>query len=348
MATPAHTISGTSQFKGRDHLKVLIIRLSSIGDIVLTTPAIRCLKQQLPGVELHFLTRKRFRDVTIANPYIDRFHYFDNDFNETIEDICEERFDYIIDLHKNLRTLRLYLKTDIRTKWLSYRKLSIQKFLLTKFGINLMPGIHISQRSLGALRRLGIKDDGKGLDYYIPKDQEIQIEKDLPVSHQMGFVAVVIGASYYTKKLPVKKLQELCSKIEYPVILVGGKEDRDEGEAISSIDPVKIYNACGKFSLNESADIVRRAKMVVSHDTGFQYIACAFQKRVIAIWGGTSPKLDVEPYYGSAATPKHTNYIVPGLPCQPCSNYGTRTCPKKHFKCMWQQDIDAMAAAVTI
>lgn len=327
---------------------MLIIRLSSIGDIVLTTPAIRCLKQQVPGVTLHFLTRKRFKDVTIANPYIDKFHYFDTDFNATIRDICAEQFDYIIDLHKNLRTFRLYLHTDIRTIWLRYRKLSIQKFLLTKLGINLMPGIHISRRSLDALQKLGVRDDGKGLDYFIPEDQAIKIEQDLPVSHQMGFVAMVIGASYYTKKLPVKKLQQLCAKIELPIVLVGGGEDRAEGDAVSSIDPVKIYNACGKFSLNESADIVRRAKMVISHDTGLQYIACAFQKKVLAIWGGTSPKLDVEPYYGSAAAPKHINYIVPGLSCQPCSNYGTRTCPKKHFKCMKLQDTDAIAAAVTV
>lgn len=348
MATPVQIISRGSQFKGRKHIKVLLIRLSSIGDIVLTTPAIRCLKQQMPGVELHFLTRKRFKDVTIANPYVDKFHYFEDDFATTIEEICNEQFDYIVDLHKNFRTIRMYLKTDIRTKWLSYHKLSIQKFLLTKIGINLMPNIHISQRSLQALKKLGIEDDGKGLDYFIPQDQEIKIETDLPVSHQMGFVAVVIGASYYTKKLPVKKLQELCSKIDLPIVLIGGKDDREEGEAITTIDPVKIYNACGKFSLNESADIVKRAKMVISHDTGFQYIACAFQKKVLAIWGGTSPKLDVEPYYGSAIVSRHTNYIVPALRCQPCSNYGTKTCPKKHFKCMEHQDVQAIATAATI
>lgn len=346
MNTPAQIVARGSLFKGRSRLKILVIRLSSIGDIVLTTPAIRCLKLQLPDIELHFLTRKRFKDVTIANPYIDKFHYFDDNFNATIDEINAEQFDYIIDLHKNLRTFRLYLETDTRTRWLSYRKLSVQKFLLTKLGINLMPGIHISQRCIKALRKLGVKDDGRGLDYFVPQEQEIKIEQDIPVSHQMGYVAIVIGASYYTKKLPVQKLQQLCNAIVYPIVLVGGKEDQAEGNEISKADPVKIYNACGKFSLNESADIVRRAKMIVSHDTGFQYIACAFQKKVLAIWGGTSPKLDVEPYYGSSIPPKHQNFIVPGLSCQPCSNYGTRTCPKKHFKCMQQQDIDAIASAV--
>ncbi len=343
--TPDRLLAKGSSFDKKRALKFLIIRFSSIGDIVLTTPAIRCLKQQMPGAEVHFLTKQKFKSVTIANPYIDKFHYFDNDFNKTIEQIRAEQFDYIIDLHKNLRTLRLYLETDTKTKWLSYRKLSVQKFLLTKTGINLMPGIHISQRCLNALKPLGIKDDGKGLDYFIPKDEVIQ-STDLPLSHRMGYIAIVIGASYFTKKLPVTKLQEICKGIAHPIILIGGKEDSKEGDAIASVDPVKIYNACGKFSLNESADITRQAKLVISHDTGLQYIAAAFQKKILAIWGGTSPKLDVEPYYGSAVAAKHVNYIVPDLPCQPCSNFGTKTCPKKHFKCMNLQDVKAIVSKV--
>jgi ADP-heptose:LPS heptosyltransferase len=326
-------------------MKLLIIRFSSIGDIVLTSPAIRCLKQQIPGAEVHFLTKEKFKAVSIANPYIDQFHYFDKNIRQTIRDIRSEQFDCIIDLHKNWRTLRIYLETDITTKWLSYRKLSIQKFLLTRLGINSMPGIHISQRCLNALRPLGVKDDGKGLDYFIPKAEEIEIT-ELPLSHQMGYIAVVIGGSYYTKKLPVYKLQELCRQINHPVVLLGGKEDVEEGASIAAVDPVKIYNACGKFSLNESADMVRKARFVISHDTGLQYIACAFQKPVLAVWGGTSPGLDVEPYYGSGSPQRHTNFIVPGLPCQPCSNFGTRTCPKKHFKCMHLQDIPAMTEKV--
>ena len=326
-------------------MKLLIIRFSSIGDIVLTTPAIRCLKQQIPGAEVHLLTKEKFKAVTIANPYIDQFHYFKNSLRQTIREIRAEKFDCIIDLHKNWRTLRIYLETDITAKWLSYRKLSIQKFLLTRLGINTMPGIHISQRCLNALRPLGVKDDGKGLDYFIPQAEEIEIT-ELPLSHQMGYIAIVIGGSYYTKKLPVYKLQELCQQINHPAVLLGGKEDVEEGAAIAAADPIKIYNACGKFSLNESADIVRKARFVISHDTGLQYIACAFQKPVLAVWGGTSPRLDVEPYYGSGSPQKHTNFIVPGLPCQPCSNFGTRTCPKKHFKCMHLQDIPAMAGKI--
>ena len=321
-------------------MKFLIIRFSSIGDIVLTTPAIRCLKKQIPDAEVHFLTKEKMKAVTIANPYIDKFHYYTNDLNAIAEEIKKEDFDYIIDLHKNIRTYLLSLKLfNTKAEWLNYRKLSFEKFILTKLKINLMPKRHISLRCIDALASLGVYDDGKGLDYFIPENEYVK-DEDLPHGHLFGYVAIVIGATHNTKKLPVYKLQEICASIDYPTVLIGGKEDKEQGNQIASINQQKIFNACGKFSLNESADLVRKAKLVISHDTGLQYIACAFQKPVFAIWGGTSPKLQVEPFYGTANTSLHKNFIVPGLPCQPCSNYGTKTCPRGHFKCMKNQNID--------
>ncbi|MDP1844713.1 MAG: glycosyltransferase family 9 protein [Sediminibacterium sp.] len=328
-------------------MKFLVIRFSSIGDIVLTTPAIRCLKTQYPNAQVHFLTKGSFKAVTEANPYIDQFHYFENDLNALIDELKTENFDYIIDLHKNFRTA--IIKFKLKKPVLSYNKLSIQKWLLTQLGINTMPKRHITDRCLDALQPLGIQNDEQGLDYFIPDGKGIQ-PNDIPLAQMAGYVAIVIGASYFTKKLPVKKLQALCEQINFPIVLIGGKEDTNDGEAIASIDPIKIYNACGKFSLYESADLVRRAKLIISHDTGFQYIACAFNKKVLAIWGGTSPLLDVEPYYGKKQLQLHgetivyENFIVPKLTCQPCSNYGTKKCPKGHFKCMQLQDTNNIAA----
>jgi ADP-heptose:LPS heptosyltransferase len=325
-------------------VKFLVIRLSSIGDIVLATAAIRCLKQQIPDAEVHFLTKEKMKAVTIANPYIDKFHYFTNDLSTLAKELRKENYDYIIDLHKNIRTYLLRLKL-IRSKalWYSYHKLSVQKFLLTRLGVNLMPKRHISLRCVDALAPLGVVDDGKGLDYFIPLSEHIN-EHDLPSGHLFGYIAFVIGGTHNTKKLPVYKMREICSKINYPVILVGGKEDKETGEAIASVNQQKIFNACGKFSLNESADLVRKAHLVISHDTGLQYIASAYQKPILAIWGGTSPKLAVEPFYGTAKPALHKNFIVPDLPCQPCSNYGTKKCPRGHFKCMKNQDTDLIAS----
>ncbi len=112
-------------------MKFLIIRFSSIGDIVLTTPAIRCLKQQIPDADVHFLTKEKFKAVTIGNPYIDKFHYYSNDLNAVSDELRKEDFDYIIDLHKNIRTFLLSLKLfNTKAEWLSYRKLSLQNFFL--------------------------------------------------------------------------------------------------------------------------------------------------------------------------------------------------------------------------
>lgn len=328
-------------------MKILIIRFSSIGDIVLCTPVFRCIKKQLERAEVHFVTKKSFKMVTEHNPYIDRFFYYDNDLDAVIEDLKQEDYDYIIDLHKNFRSLKIV--AALKKKTYSIDKLSFQKILLTRFKINVMPGRHITRRSLDTVKPLGVKDDGLGLDYFIPKDDEINTE-DLPTSHSAGYIGIVIGATYFTKKLPIPKLQELCRKIAFPIVLIGGKEDSRAGNEIAAIDDVKIYNACGKFNLNESADIVRKARLVISHDTGLQYIACAFQKPLLAIWGGTSPKLDVEPYYGEKfmrqqQKPIYENICL-NLWCQPCSKYGMDKCPLGHFKCMVKQDIDLIVQKV--
>lgn len=324
-------------------MRLLFIRLSSIGDIVFTTPAIRCAKQQIPGAEIHFLTKPSMKSVTEANPYIDHFHYLDKDLEKTVNVLKEYEFDYIIDLHKNYRTFKI--KRALQVPSLNYNKLSVQKLLLTKLHWNIMPHRHIADRSLDALAKLGVVNDGKGMDYFVPSTVQLK-SSDIPSAHQAGYVAVVIGASYATKKMPIAQLQNLCKLIPYPIVLVGGKEDAKEGEAVASIDPLRIYNACGKFSLHESALLVQRSKTVVSHDTGFLYIACTFHKKTVAIWGATSPALQVEPYYAHADIEKgemYFNAIVPNLPCQPCSNYGTKQCPQGHFACMRQQNLEAIA-----
>jgi len=325
-------------------MKFLIIRFSSIGDIVLMTPVFRCLKKQVPGAEIHFVTKASFRPVTAANPYIDKFHYYDEDLDLLIDALRAEQYDYIIDLHKNFRSLRI--RRALGKKTYAVRKLTFQKFILTRLKINIMPRVHITQRSLDTLRHFGVKNDGRGLDYFIPGEERIRTE-DLPTSHLSGYIAIVIGANHATKKMPVYKLRELCARLDYPLVLLGGSAEAAEGAAIASLDPIRIYNACGKFQLNESADIVRRARVVISHDTGLQYIACAFNRPVVAVWGSTSPALDVEPYYGVPApgTPPPYRNVYMHLWCQPCSKYGNKKCPLGHFNCMNQLPVEKIAEA---
>jgi ADP-heptose:LPS heptosyltransferase len=329
--------------------KILIIRFSSIGDIVLASPVFRCVKKQLPDAEVHFLTKNSYKIVTAANPYIDKFFYYDDNIEELLLRLKAENYDHVIDLHNNIRSnkIKRSLKKDAHT----IDKLTYQKFLLTQLNIDVMPGRHITQRSLDAVLPLGVKDDGGGLDYFIAKQYEVNPD-DIPTGHLAGYFVIVIGATYFTKRFPVHKIIELCNKINHPIILLGGKEDTANGDIISQNNQLKIYNACGKFNISESADIIKKAKLVISNDTGMQYIACALKRPVIALWGGTTPDLDVEPYYGSnflsnQQKPIYENVVL-NLKCQPCSKYGLNKCPLDHFNCMEKINVDQLVAKVKL
>ena len=324
-------------------MKFLIIRFSSIGDIVLTTPVVRCLKKQVPGAEIHFLIKPQFKTVMAHNPYVDKLHLLSDDWEQMIADLNEEKFDHIIDLHHNLRTLRV--KKALKVPSVSFNKLNIEKLIFVKLKWNVMPKLHIIDRYMETVKSFGVRNDGAGMDYFIPREEEVQ-QNDIPASHQLGFVAIVIGASFYTKKLPIYKLQELCQKMDYPIILLGAKEEFAEGEEIRKVDPVKVYNACGKFSLNESADLVRKSKLVIAHDTGLMHIAAALKKPVIAVWGSTTPSFGMVPYYGDNFLLTHARPYddaqVHKLWCRPCTKMGRNHCPQGHFKCMKKMDIDEL------
>lgn len=307
--------------------KFLILRFSSIGDIVLTTPVVRCLKQQLPSAEVHFCTKKANQAIVESNPYIDKRFYLEGSLAELIRQLRAEKYDYIIDLHNNLRTSIIKLQLGVRSR--SFDKLNWQKWLLVRWKINTLPKVHIVDRYMATVEPFGIKNDGLGLDYFIPyKDQ---IEPDwLPVTHRKHYIAYAIGGQHNTKKLPLTRMIELCRKINQPIVLLGGKEDAANGEAIfQELGAALIYNACGKYSLNQSAALVQGASVVFTHDTGLMHIAAALKKKVYSIWGNTTPAFGMYPYKTSFVTLENNN-----LSCRPCSKIGYEHCPLKHFKCM--------------
>ena len=324
-------------------MKFLIIRFSSIGDIVLTTPVVRCLKRQVATAEVHFLTKHSFRKIVESNPYLDKVHYLQNDLDEVIRELRKEDYDYVIDLHHNIRSLKI--KKALKKKSFSFNKLNLEKWIYTNLKWNTLPDIHIVDRYLQTVASFGVKNDQAGLDYFIPESDKIK-ESDIPASHHAGYIGIVVGAAHETKKLPLSHLQELCQRIHHPIILLGGKEDMPAGEAIAAGEPIKIYNACGKFNLNESADLVKRAKLIISHDTGLMHIAAAFKKPVISIWGNTVPSFGMYPYYGEKNSSRFDIFQVNKLQCRPCSKIGYRKCPRGHFRCMRNQNILEMVSKV--
>ncbi len=188
--------------------------------------------------------------------------------------------------------------------------------------------MHIVDRYLKTVESFGVKNDGAGLDYFISKEEETKKE-DIPASHHAGYIACVIGAAHGTKRWPVHKWKEFCSAMDHPIILLGGKEDAANGDEIAAVDDVKIYNACGKFKLNESADLVRKSKLVISNDTGLMHIAAAFKKPIISLWGNTVPAFGMYPYYGNKFTDVQLFDILQTNKfwCRPCSKIGYDKCP---------------------
>ena len=318
--------------------KILVIRFSSIGDIVLTTPVVRCIRKQIPGVELHYLTRAPFAGILRNNPYIDKVWSVENDLPSVIEDLKNERFDFVADLHHNIRSLRV--RTSLGVPNATFNKLNIEKWLMVNFKLNRLPETHIVSRYMQTVASLGVKYDASGLDFFIGVNDEVDL-KSLPEPWSQGYIAFVIGAKHATKRLPPEKIIAIINEMKLPVVLLGGKEDQQTGDEIVSKTGKFTWNACGKFNLGQSASLVKQAFSVITHDTGLMHIAAAFQQRVISVWGNTIPEFGMTPFLipgkGQSVIIENNN-----LTCRPCTKIGFEKCPKKHFKCMVEINIQSI------
>ncbi len=313
------------------NIKVLIVRFSSIGDIVLTTPVIRCVKQQL-GTEVHFLTKPGFASLLAENPYIDKLWTLEDDYAGLIRKLKEEKFDYLIDLHKNLRTWRLAIK--LRIKRLTYHKATFEKLLMVKFKINMLPKTHVTERYLEAVKKLGVSYDGQGLDYFIPKGTENKM-----TSMDSPYIAAVIGATHFTKRLPEENWIKFINSTDQKIVLIGGKAEMEAAGNIVAATGLNVINMVGKTNLQESALLIRNAERVISNDTGMMHIAAALRKPIVSIWGGTLWEYGFWPFYPDGMN-LNKSLEVKGLSCRPCSKFGRDDCPKKHFKCMKDINIE--------
>jgi ADP-heptose:LPS heptosyltransferase len=321
--------------------KILIIRFSSIGDIVLTTPVIRSTKRQIAGAELHFVTKETFRNVLINNPYVDKLHTFRKDISELYETLSAENYDVVIDLHKNLRSYRLRKKLKVRSY--SFNKLNVKKYLAVNFKmLHLLPDMHIVDRYFETLLPLGVKNDGQGLEYYLKPEDKVNVSEVFFNGIGSKFTALVVGGSYYTKKIPLNKLKEICANSKLPLILLGDYNDKLVADELQKFFPA-VINACGQFSVNESASVIQQAEWVITSDTGLMHIAAAFNKKVLSVWGSTIPEFGMGPYM-----PHRDNRIleVKGLSCRPCSKLGYAKCPLGHFKCMNEIDFSGISELI--
>jgi ADP-heptose:LPS heptosyltransferase len=293
---------------------------------------IRCLKEQVEDAGVHFLTKKEFLPVVRGNPFIDKIHVLDGNMYALLQSLKMEHFDYIIDLHRNFRSLRV--KSALRIMSFTVDKINLAKFLMIRFKVNRLPEKHIVDRYLETVALFDVKNDGKGLDYFIPVEDEVGLSS-LPESFRSGYVALVVGAMHGTKQMPEEKMINICRELDLPVILLGGQRETRIGKEIDKQTGDHVLNTCGQYNINQSASLIRQSRVVITHDTGLMHIAAAFHKKILSVWGHTIPEFGMYPYLPDRAS---RIFQVVGLSCRPCTKIGRKKCPKGHFRCM--NDID--------
>ena len=324
-------------------LKILVIRFSSIGDIVLTFHALRCLREKHPTAEVHFLTKSTYKDLLLASTFHDKTLFFEGDLKQTKRAIRKENYTHIIDLHNNLRTRLLTI--GIRGVHLSrFNKLNWEKWLLTRLKKNKLPNKHLVERYIDAFSELGVLNDSKNTLFFVPNEFKIDLNH-----YELGenpFLAIAMGAQYSTKKFPVSSLIKVLESYDLPIVLLGGEAENEHGQKIQAAFPQKkIYNLCGELSLLASASILSQAKTVLTNDTGLMHIAAMFDVPIVSIWGNTVPAFGMYPYRPEKEGTVKIHEVL-GLNCRPCSKIGYQECPKGHFNCMEKQDLSAIATDI--
>ncbi|MEN9334977.1 MAG: hypothetical protein RLY35_2157 [Bacteroidota bacterium] len=308
--------------------KILIIRFSAIGDIVLASPVLRILQEGLEGgAELHMVVRKRYLPVVEHNPRLSKVFSFDSTIQELMDDLEKEEYDYIIDLQNNLRSNLIKKRLGVLS--FTVEKKNLAKFIWIKFGFRLtIP--HVVNRYLDTLKTLGLSDDGKGLEFEIPADVHV----DIPFQQ---YTAVVIGANHFGKRPDAANWSGILHRIPGNIILVGGKDEEMMSTALTNHS--RIVSMVNRLSLIESAWIVKNAKMVVAGDTGLMHVAAAFGKNILSLWGCTRPGLGMSPWRPG----ENSVMIEPkGRGDRPCSKLGDSCKHGQLNRCIHEIDLNEL------
>lgn len=303
-------------------MKILIIRFSAIGDIVLTTPVMSALKQWNPVVEIHYITKKQNAGLLEGHPHVSVLHVWENDLPESIKNLS---FDLVLDLHNNWRSWRVRRAINGPVK--TFYKANWERFLWIQLGIRKSFPTAV-ERYLKTVEHLGIKGH---FPIYFPHTQP---PKSLPelLPWEGNYQVMVLGAAHATKRIPEEKMLLWMNPNDRWVFL-GGPTEQDQGERLAQKSPGNWINAAGICTFRESAWVLEHATHIIAGDTGMMHLAGAYPVPLTVVWGSTSGELGMPAYsLGSV-----TNKVVPNLDCWPCTKRGKDRCPKGHFRCMLDQ-----------
>jgi len=318
---------------------ILIIRLSSIGDILLSTPFIRQVRHTFYNSRIDYVIKEKYKDLLIDNPHIDNLIIFEESKNKnTLKKIKERikrtKYNYIFDLHNNFRSI--YLRRGLKADYVKHiKKDKLKQTVLVFLKQNRYKKIvTIPERYLNVAKPVGVKSDNHGLELYWQNQTENSVnkilqEKKLNVTDR--FICIAPGAGFFTKRWPIhffKQLTELFTrKTKYKILILGGPLDRQWGNELEN-HPNTI-NLTGELSLLQSGIVISKSSGMISNDSGLMHMATAVKTPVLAIFGSSVRELGFFPYRS-----KNKVLEVKDLYCRPCSHIGKDKCPEKHFRCM--------------
>lgn len=314
--------------------KILVIRFSSLGDVILTTPLLKRLKRKYPESEIHFLTKKSFADVLRHDRNISKIIETEdnipfNKLKSLKKEIKAGQFDITLDVHNNLRTfyLRLFLNGEKKV----LKKYSFRKFLLVKFKINLMKNLPpVAERYC---ELIPVENAGQLPEIFIDETDVKKIKELITENNpaKKKIICISPASHHFTKTYPAEYYTELIKKLgeNYLFFLTGKGKDISIINEIKSKTGRNVINLCDKLSLNELSEMINQSDLFISGDTGPMHIAEAKNKKMITIAGSSVKEFG---FY-----PQNTNAVLIEnnlLKCRPCSHIGRQNCPKVHFKCM--------------
>lgn len=301
--------------------KILIIRLSSLGDVLLTTPVVRSLQQSYPNLSIDFLIKNNFADAIRLNPNISKTIIYD-DSHELLKQLKNNKYDLVIDLHNNFRSKKIV--RQLKLPAYKFVKPNFKKFILVHFKINLLKDIKpISQRYADVIPNFEL--DRNGLELFIPESFRSELEEFEKV------IGICPGAFHFTKRWPLEFYAEFGRRLTedgYKVAILGGESERDICKDLQKKTPTSV-DLSNNNKLFQTAAHMKNCKTVICNDSGLMHTAAAMGIPLISIFGSTVREFGFAPY-------GVRNWVVenPDLNCRPCTHIGKSRCSKKHFKCM--------------
>lgn len=309
---------------------ILCIRLSAIGDVLLTTPFLEAVKVRFPEARIFFVTGPDTATLLQHHPFIHRVLVYDKKNPNLNWPDLPRKFDLIADLQQNRHSVRIRQKFKGIVKIL--HKQNIRKWFMVNAPWHTEPCSHVVSRYLETLNISA--EETRKYPMYLPVPVSAEdVRAILPETLKIApYVAVSAGSAHFTKSIPPELLEKILPRLPFPALLLGTENEGRRFETLLSRFPGKLFSLCGKTDLLYTAAIVRESAFVITGDTAIMHLAACYQKKMHVIWGSTVPEFGMGPWVPESTLVQY--HELKNLACRPCSKLGFSACPKKHFKCM--------------